>query len=266
MLIDGVVKCPSGLSGRVKKLQLEEFEILGDRAAVQNGEAYEHVLSSCWTETLETGPAYKLFSWTDALQGDRFVALIAIRQRTHGDEFEFDVQCQNPACRRKFGWKIKLSELKVKEYPADSIRKHVANEAFTYTLAGRRVAFKLMTGKMERALERALRGDKKLILGSLTYRLITVEGLKHPSGEPAEDDKKEIRNWLGKVDMDEITTFRQHMDAVGGGVDTTLEVQCTFRDCEHLQEVELPFGGADFWTPKKRGTGEPPDKQKPAKS
>ncbi len=252
------VACPSGLAGHVRKLRMGEFNVLSDRTAVRNGEAYAKILSACWTDTTEMGSAYRELDWENALQGDRIVALLAVRRRTHGDTLEFDVQCKDQACRRKFGWKVNLGELTVKPYPADSLRKHVAGEDFVHQLGGRRVTYRLMTGGMERQLSKVLQDEKDFMVAALTFRLLTVEGLKTPAGQPAESDKHAIKKWLLDLDMDEVNEFRHHLDAVSGGLDTTLSVQCAFRDCEAIQEVELPFGAPDFWTPKKRGSSEKP--------
>jgi hypothetical protein len=251
-----LVVCPSGLVGRVRKLRAGDFKLLGDRNAVRSGEAYDTILANVWTDTTTWGSAYHpgKFSWSDALQGDRFVALLAARRRTHGDTMDFDVQCAAAACRRKFSWPVDLSKLTVKPYPVESLRKHLAGEEFAFQLAGRRVTFKLMTGMREKQLERFTRDSKdgEILVDSLAYRLLSVEGLKDPT------DKRSIQAWLNDVDLDELLRLREHFDEVSGGVETTLQIECPRGQCGHMQEVELPFGGQAFWTPKKPGmSGKP---------
>ena len=49
------VKCPSGLSGRVRGLKGREFRLLGNKKDIRSGEAYDKILSSCWLGSEEPG-------------------------------------------------------------------------------------------------------------------------------------------------------------------------------------------------------------------
>ena len=243
------VVCPSGLTIRLRKLTLDEMEELGDRKAVQSGEAYERILTNCTTHTDDYGPAYagKAFSWGEALQGDVFAALLGLRRLTHGDTMMFDLQC--PACRRMINWPVDLATLLVKNYPTEALRKHATNEMFTAKVGDATVSYKLMTRRMERAMQKAIQQDKKKMTASWTFRIIRVDGagLKDPT------DKAEIRPWVSKMDADAALELREGVEAMTGGVDTTLTVECPYEsDCGHIQEVELPLGAPAFWAPKKR--------------
>lgn len=237
---NGIV-CPSGLRIQVRGLKLREFKLLSDRKAMISGAAHDEILASC-VDVLDAGPAYAAggFNWkTTALQGDRFYALMRVRCATHGDAYDFDVNC--PACRKRVGWTVELPDLRVQRYPATAIAKHVARERFSTTLAGKRVEFTLLTAEDEKRITKMLNDDDDPLLAGLAYRLRTVEGL----------ERDEVKPWLDALDVSDVFGLRDELDAVSGGVHTSITIECS--RCGEF-EVEIPFAGPGYWNPKvKRG-------------
>lgn len=236
---------PSGLRGIVRGLKMREFKLFADRRGMRNGSVWDEVTKTCWIETLERGPAYKADPrWsTDVLQGDRLGALLAIRRATHGDTFDFTVTCPERSCRAPIKWSINLeADLVSKPYPKHALESHVAGKRFTTRLDGRLVEFGLITAADEKLMAKFIEqnsdaeGDR--LIATIAFRCRTVEGIT---------SKKEVIAWLEGLELAEVLRFRDEMDAVSGGVDTAFEVECS--ECGARSEVELPFGGKEFWTP-----------------
>lgn len=246
------VELPSGMKGRVRGLKTKELELLGNQKAMRTGEAMEDILQACWVETIDFGPAYRggKFTWEEALQGDRFKALLDARRATywHPEDGElsldFDIQCER--CGEKVKWSVWLGDLRAQPYPQASLHKHLAGEPFEALVGGRKVQYRLVTGKEEKKLNELIRTEKSPLVASLAYRMTDVEGIG--------SDKHDIRKWLREVDVMDVTLFREEFDKVGGGVDTTLDVECR---CGGRTTVELPFGTRDYWLPKKPGSPRP---------
>lgn len=236
-----LVVCPSGLTGHIRKLKTDELELLADRRRLRDGTAYDKILERCWVETTNLGPYKAPLNWDDVLQGDRFFVLLALRHLVYG-VYKFDVQC--PTCENTIPWQLDLTQLPQQPYSSESLRKHQAGERFETEVAGKKVSFRLITGKHEKKLAQILQG-KSPIAASVAYRLLSVEGL---------EEKSDFRPWVSNLDADLLIELRDKMDEQSGGVNTTIAVECETVICGRRTEIELPFGGPDFWAPKKRGS------------
>src|SRR4051794_35511808 len=101
------IKCPSGLTGRIRGMKVREERVLADRKLAKSGGQVDELLRSCWEEALDSGPYVfpdGKADWDKVLQGDRFFTLLMIRVLTYGPEYAFSVQCQSPACRARIEW------------------------------------------------------------------------------------------------------------------------------------------------------------------
>jgi len=109
-----IITCPSGLTGRIRAMQVREERILADRKLAKTGDQVDELLTACWEVTLEAGPydfVDTVIDWGMILQGDRFYALLKIRSLTYGAKYAFSVPCQNDACRARIEWELDLGEL-----------------------------------------------------------------------------------------------------------------------------------------------------------
>lgn len=80
-----VITCPSGLTGRVRGMNVREERVLADRNLAKNGGQIDE-LAACWGGEIDAGP-YVLAEGAKldlgkVLQGDRFCALLMVRLRT----------------------------------------------------------------------------------------------------------------------------------------------------------------------------------------
>lgn len=51
-----IIACPSGLTGRVRKMKVAEARNFSSRKLAQNGDPIGHLLQACWEETIDPGP------------------------------------------------------------------------------------------------------------------------------------------------------------------------------------------------------------------
>lgn len=260
-----IIECPSGLRIRVKKLKVRQFRLLGNRKAIETGEAFEQFLMACASDVIEPGPAYPghtlgtVFDWKKALQGDRFAALLGIRSATHTQPFDFDVKCSG--CGKEYGWTINLNQLLRVAYPKSSIEAFVAKRELSVKVVGddsreREIFFRLNTGaeeeRMRNHLERLEKTDKRTRKHAFDP-IIDGAIARWSRVEPKPED---LRDWYEDLDVDEMLKISRALESTAGGIDTTIE--CVHSEaplCNATTRVELPFASKDFWIPRGPGMG-----------
>lgn len=249
------VKCPSGLTGEVRKLKGKEANNLADRRLSRKGETYDRILRGCWLNTEDPGPYGRIVQpgassvpWGSILVCDRFYILAAIRVATYGPEYIFPTKCGEDGrggCGHKFEWEVNIeTDLDVFDLPDASRAKIAAGDnRFTVTLQGVSYAFKLLTGDDERRSgQRLQKARDALVTTALAARIIEVEGL--------EGGRSAIPAYLEELDLDVQLELLEKFEEVDGGIDTDFEVECP--RCENIYRAAVPFEGSEFWTPRSR--------------
>lgn len=238
------VECPSGLVVQVRGLKTKEANLLADRQAFKQGQVFDRLLDSCWLQTLDAGP-YTFSTpdqrpdWGKAHVGDRLVTLLGIRSATFGDVYAFGLQCKDQACRERFEWEIKLSELPRKPLSEDARNALRGDGTLITEVNGRKVRFRLLTGADEAKNARVLRLQRdRLMLAALSIRIVGIEGVK----------SEEKLKYLENLELQEATALLEALDEQDGGIETEIRVECPM--CGLVQEERLPFG-ATFFLPRK---------------
>ena len=243
--------CPSGLTGTVRGWKAKEANLLADRRNARTGAGFDKMLSACWLETTNPGPygadagaQAPGLAWGKVLTCDRFKTLLGIRAATFGDSYGFDVQCADKTCREKIEWECNLSELPCKDLPDASREKIAAGDnRFEYALQwgsaeGRSVFYKLQTGDGEREAMKLIRGqDTRLAVASLASRIVEIDGV----------EKGKLTAFIDDLEMADISAMMDAFDESDGGIESTIEVECSA--CGELQLVELPLE-REFWLPR----------------
>lgn len=164
------VACPSGLTGKVRGLTGRDGRFLTDQNIARRGQLIDHILSSCWEETVDPGVYGESairkdgsLNWGRVLQGDRYYALIQIRIAGFGEpDYPFRVQCQDRNCREPIDWEIDLDDLPVRMLPEESRER---------LKAGKNVFETIIPGTEER---------RKILPKPEEIELARVEGLVKP--------------------------------------------------------------------------------------
>jgi len=251
------IHCPSGLKGVVRGLRGEELDVFANRQEVQRRRVSRTVLTNCWVETLELGPAYEgrlsaeKLHMDKVLMCDRFYALLQIRCATHGPQYDFRVQCSDPSCRKRYDWGLDINkDLPVYELPDPSIECFRAENRFTAEILNHEVTFKLQVGEDEDTTVSAVQlSPTQQATTALAQRVVSV---LTPEGKLL-DHKAEIRVWAKGLDVPDAMALIDEMDLVDGGVETSIEIQCPH--CGHMEDISLPLEG-EFWTPQRRRSTE----------
>jgi hypothetical protein len=246
------ITCPSGLAGEVRGLTGREGKLLGDRALARSGGTIDKMLQSCWLTTTDPG-VYELEGganpdWGKVLVGDRFYALVQIRRASFGDEYAFSVQCQSPSCRERFEWELNLGDLPVRTLPDDARAAFKNGNRFEAHLGrdGRKVSFRLLTGADEaRAATLRRQGRDNLLVEAVALRVVEIDGV-------ADKDK---RRFLEDVELGDLAALLDAFEAVDGGVETSIEVECP--SCGGVQDVDLPFERGFFFPRARRARATP---------
>jgi len=249
------VEFPSGLAGRLRGLKGKELRTLasGDKRAGLTGQALTTVLQACWLETLAGGPyPGGEVKWEDALMGDRFYGLIGVRRASYPEDpfLDFDTQCLNKRCGKTIGARVELEKLEVKALPTASAERFASgqNRLETHLADGRKVVFKLMTGRdhiKQKQIQDAVGPSAQGLLLSLASRIVEVEGLKSNSA-------RDIFAFLDDLEISEHRNLLETFDAADCGIQTDIHVICQW--CDHEQVESLPLGKS-FLMPKGKASG-----------
>lgn len=250
------VTTPSGFSGEIRKLKGSEANILSDKKAARKGETYDKILRACWLQTEDVGPyggkgvssGVTSVQWSKILVCDRFVTLAAIRSATYGSKYIFSVQCGETGrgCGAQFEWEIDLEEqLPVFALPDESHAKIAAGDnRFETELDGKAIVFKLPMGADEKRAAKVLRKARsELFTTALATRIVEVEGMH----------RRAVTQWLDAMDLDVQLELLAKFEAVDGGFDTEIEIECP--ECDRVQKVTVPLEGEEYWLPRKHGRG-----------
>lgn len=241
---------PSGLRGRVRKLRGTEANVLADRKLGRKGETFDRILEGCWVETIDPGPydfepGTAKVPWSKVLVCDRFVTLVSIRIATYGSDFVFQAHCDDNGhgCGARFEWEIDLvNDLPLYDLPEESRKKIEAKDnRFECEIDGKRYVFKLQTGADERRAGKGLADRRdEMMTYAIESRIVEIEGV----------EKRKIGDHLKSLDLDLQLQLLDAFEAVDGGFDTQIEIECP--KCDSVIDVQLPFEGAPFWLPRSR--------------
>lgn len=161
--------------------------------------------------------------------GDRVFLLFAIRRVTLGDELPVREVC--PSCSTKSLFMVDLGEeLTIKEMP--SPMKRVYDDVLPRS--GKEVRFRVSTGEDEAAMAKASKRTDTLSQ-SILMRLELLNG-EPPTLKGVKELSMADRNFL-----------RKRFAEVEGGVETSIEFECT--SCGHEWSKDLNVGAQGFFFP-----------------
>ncbi len=244
---------PSGLSGEVRGLKVQEANLLANAAEQRRGTALDSVYSSVWLKTNDLGPYASIegavdasgkVNWPKVLVCDRFTLMLRVRIATYGPDYAFKTRCAVPSCGEKFEWELSLNDLPMKPLPAMAIEafKNGNKMSATFPEDGREFWFRLVDGDGEKNAEKIMKQNRaRSLTAALASRIVSITGV-----EPGDKLK-----FLDNLDMSDANAVLGILDQNDGGVESTIEVQCPA--CSDVQDIDLPFG-KEFWVPLRKKT------------
>jgi hypothetical protein len=230
-----VITCPSGLTGEIRSFKFKELRAFVDGSRKSISRSLTAMLQGCWLRTDDPGPYGDKFTWGKALYADRLYAWIQARTLGFGADVDFEFQCDSEVCRDQFpglqGWGARLDQLPVTAMPEDSKEAFAAGNRFDISVAGKQVAFRLLTGDLEAQIEERQKGKKRNEAESVAELLIEVECVG--------TNYRDLANWVDDLDAGDLARMGQEFSAAAGGVDLGIQVQC--EHCRRVIRVDIPF-------------------------
>jgi len=203
----------------------DDEDMLGDDGAGAFATRLETVVVRCITQL---GPiSVPRYERTQAQQDglteeyrkltapDRFFILLAIRRATHGDTYEFNLVCQNQACKKDSLQSVDLSTFAI--YPAKEPLKRT--EEVVLPFSGKQVIYRPLTGLDEKRIEAVVTSNPSAMLSvSLWGRIVSANGEKVPSWADLKrwhaGDRDALRKHMMKtvvgLDMETIVSICPH--------------------------------------------------------
>jgi hypothetical protein len=212
-------------SGKVeiKYMTAREEDILSNQAFIQKGIVLDKMLKSLIVN--------KDINLDDLIVGDKNALLIASRILGYGKDYEVSIKGQD--------YTIDVSILENKEF--DESKFEAGKNEFSYTLetTGTVLTYRLLTGHLEKKIDREIEGLKKLDKES-SHDLTTR--LKHMiTSVNGDETPKTIRDFIDNHFLaKDSRSFREHIKATQPDVDLTYIL-------DNGKEVTIPIGLSFFW-------------------
>lgn len=265
------VTCPSGLRFTARRFKVKELGELARAAeANANDGGLANILSACWEDVVEPGPAYPNLAsgirldWSRVLDGDVTDSLRQIRIATLGPVYPFHARCKHCGRQQPAPLDVSLSDWEVKPYPEETIRAYVSGQPLSTTLPG---------GDVVRYAPAVLAQHVKLTGAKKRWAKVLEKtyGLKDPRGRVAKKpewefvvrhvthvsslgerskDTNAVIEWAENLDLGDLYALQEAVEASEGGVETGVHFRCAFDNCDWDQVQQVPFAGA-FFRPEK---------------
>jgi len=219
----------------IKYMTAKEEDILTSQSLLKKNLALERFLESVIVD--------KNISPKAMLVGDRNAVLIAARSSGYGNLYETQVAC--PACGEKSPQVFDLNKPTI--WHGDTSNENiVATGAGTYMIkvpaSGFDVEVKLLTGKDENNITHRQNVEKRNKMPeknmSIQYRsmIVSVEG---------HSDHRVIDHFMRHAPAKDMRALRNAYKVISPDIKIMKHFECP--SCDHVQELEVPFGADFFW-------------------
>ena len=212
-------------SGKVemKYMTAKEEDILSNQAYIQKGIVLDKLLKSLIIDDK--------INIDDLIIGDKNALLIASRVLGYGKDYKVTVDGSE--------YNIDVSSLENKEFNESEYEAGKNEFSFTLPTSGTIITYQLVTGKLEKAIDREIAGLKKINKESSTalstrykHMILSVDG---------NDEKKHIREWVDNAFLArDSRALREHIKDSQPDVDLSYIL-------DNGEEVVIPIGLNFFW-------------------
>ena len=212
-------------SGKVeiKYMTAKEEDILTNQSYIQKGNVLDKLLESVIVS--------KDINIDDLIVGDKNALLIATRILGYGKDYDFSYNNKPEV--------VDLSTLDNREFDTTELTQGVNEFSFTLPHSNQEITYKLLNGKVEKAIERELAGIKRVkkdaspeLSTRLKHMIVSVEG---------KTEKKDIRDFVDNYLLArDSRAFREHVRITQPDVDLNVVISTG-------EEVRIPVGLNFFW-------------------
>ena len=217
----------------VKELTGREEDLLASKGDPLT--RLNQVIINCMVSmgTINDGPSLSTGVWKLSAS-DRMAALIAIRRISIGDNYRFQVKCDDDGCNNKFDAKINLATLPIDHMDNPDVRK------FEDTLkSGRIVRWHVMDAKDEKWLtdqSKKLKGVANVTL-TMMARIDSIDD--YACGRNAARAMKTTIKTLQMLKLSERNEIKSLFKKKEGDIDTEIESACTMCGNDMRFDMEI---------------------------
>jgi len=241
------VTCPSGLSGRIRRLRIKDLDILSSTVKAKDGGNVDAFLASAWTGLVDHGPYQQPWvdfsngvRWPQVLSGDRTWVLLALRIITCGPMFHFRITCRQTRCGHQYDSAVDLGRVGFHGMSPEAAASLACGQNVHYRvlpLSQRRVGFRLLTGEDDVRQARVLAENPENLVTAITLmRLEEIDGATSPS---------ERRRFVTEMDVEDSEWLTAEWEAADVWVDQMIETTCP--QCARTSSLVIPFD-SDFFS------------------
>lgn len=246
---------PSGLVVEVRGLTGKDGSYISNPQLARTNQIEDYLLQNCVVGVVDAGPydfGNKAIDWGRVLVGDRFAALIQLREATYpGKDYTAKIECPRTLCKNKIEWDLSLTELLDKKTQAlapEDAELFKAGNKFPGIFPGtdKKFTFHLLTGQDEKRIRSRIEQKKtgpkskqdrqNAFVESIAGRIVEIEGVPKKS-----DAIFDFLETLPLATLDALLPYLQKHDC---GVETEIEIECP--KCDGEIRIQLPFDVAFF--------------------
>ena len=228
ILYQHVTEDENVLNGKIEiyPMTAREEEILSTQKFIKDGSATRRVLDRCIASDIDA---------KDILVYDSNYLLFFLRQISYGDEYQFELKCQNSMCGKKFDHELKISELDFEELPdiEEPIEVELPKSKYTVYMVLPRLYHTedivSRSSSKKRSTEDSTGRQIDRYLSS-TVSIIDDEG--------EEVDKKDWEEFFESLPGSDIAKIRESSD-YSTGVDTLENVICPYCDSDYSGTIPI---------------------------
>ena len=233
-LYKSVTKDKDVLNGYIamRQMTIKEEEILSTSRFLKAGSATRMILDRCIVSDIDA---------KDILLFDSNFLMFYLRSISYGDEYEFEIKCENSICEKKFKHQVEISKLAFEELDEDVV------EPIKVTLPRSKYEVSFILPRLAHSEELILKSkervksaddeDKRMI----DNLLVTTLRIKDNEGNDVkETDWEEFFESIPVMDSAKL----REVSKFDTGVDELKHITCPY--CETEQESTIPIG-TDFF-------------------
>ena len=256
----------------VRAMGLQTDKIWATPRLTKTGVAFDYVLRHCVKFPTPN------FDPLDMLSNDRVFLLYYLRGITHGNEYEFAIECTDDECGLMSTHLYDLNELaSTMVFPTTNdpepftVRLPYMSQAYKRDIS---IEVRFMRGRDEQAMLQRERLTKQIATSAGVKKPVSGDGGRMPeqSSKPMTVDQRleqflhllvvsvmgsrqphVIQDFVKRLHARDTSTIREFLRNNTPGIDTTIKIECPH--CGNKMVMELPFTESFFRTTDNRGAG-----------
>jgi len=216
----------------IRHLTARSEDVLTSRNLVKKGTLIDRLIQSALVD-----PEIKV---EDMLMGDKNTIMVAHRITGYGAQYKTEVECSD--CERKTEHIFDLSKMAVLGLGAEPVAEGMNKFEFTLPMSGKKVFFKLLTGRDDKQITEIVEASKKI---SDVEKNVTAKLFVHLLEVDGDADRQVIRKFSDTMKAGDSLALREYINEIEPGIEMIEDFECP--DCGFKEEVDCPIGLEFFW-------------------